>query len=713
MSRRTLIMALPGLHRVRRGAETAMESLATCLARTGDWDVTVFGAGDPVPDRPYRYERLTCPELDHYARRPSLPLLRTPAQHQEWTFARALRRAVRGRRWEASLACSWPWTHFALRGLADRHVFWTQNGDHMISARRAEYAAFACDGLLCTNPDYFARHRGRFRSVLLPNGVDPDRFSPGPGQRDALGLPRECRIALVVSALVKHKRVDRAVRTVAAVPGVHLVVAGEGPEATALDRLAAGLLPGRYTRMCVPRERMPGLYRSADLLLHPCDDEPSANAWSEALASGLPVVAADMPVTRWVLRDTGVLTDVHDDAALTRAVHLALSHAVTPAERHASARARLSWNAIAADVSEFLTSLLPSPASDEPRPVPGSPGAPATTGASEHRGLGVVVIGRNEGKRLVRCLASLPRGVSVVYVDSGSGDGSVEAARQAGADVVSLDPAVPFTAARARNVGAARLPRACHRVLFLDGDTELLAGFLPAALAALDAGHAVAAGRRRERHPDATVYNRLCDMEWNTPPGPATTVGGDALYDRAAFEAAGGFDASLIAGEEPELALRLRRGGHTLLRLPVDMTLHDAGMTRPSQWYRRHQRAGHAYAEGHHRHGGSPDRYRCREVRSIVAWTSLLPLTVGLSLLAPWALLLGLAYPVLALKAAAGQLRRGDPPRHSLLYGVSTALAKSPQLHGLLAFHLARLTGRRRRLIEYKSPSLRTHEVSQ
>ena len=65
---------------------------------------------------------------------------------------------------------------------------------------------------------------------------------------------------------------------------------------------------------------------------------------------------------------------------------------------------------------------------------------------------GAVVIGRNEAERLRHCLNSLlGGGLTIVYVDSDSVDGSAALARSLGAEVVQLDLSRPFTAARARN----------------------------------------------------------------------------------------------------------------------------------------------------------------------------------------------------------------------------------------------------------------------
>lgn len=116
-----------------------------------------------------------------------------------------------------------------------------------------------------------------------------------------------------------------------------------------------------------------------------------------------------------------------------------------------------------------------------------------------------VAIGRNEGARLIRCLDSLVAAGfrRIVYVDSGSDDGSQDAARQRGVTVVRLDVSQPFTAARARNAGVAALPGGAEApdfVQFIDGDCELVPGWLPVAAAFLSAhpDAAIACGRRRE-----------------------------------------------------------------------------------------------------------------------------------------------------------------------------------------------------------------------
>ncbi len=322
--------------------------------------------------------------------------------------------------------------------------------------------------------------------------------------------------------------------------------------------------------------------------------------------------------------------------------------------------------------------------------------------------VGAVAIGKNEGERLKVCLRSLRQQAShLVYVDSGSSDGSVEFARTIGVDVVQLDPQLPFTAARARNAGVARLARVAPEVQYaqlIDGDCELVDGWIEGAVGFLERSpeYAAAAGRLRERFPHRSVYNYLCDVEWNTPVGDADSCGGIAMMRVRAFQAVGGFLPGLIAGEEPELCVRLRQSGWKIRRLDADMALHDVAMTRFSQWWKRATRAGHAYAEGAWLHGAPPERMGVPESRRIVAWGLLLPVLAiaGAPFTSGVSLLLLLAYPVNVIRIARRLRSEGQSRPWTVAFFLM--LAKLPEAVGWLRFQWGRLTGNRSTLIEYK-----------
>lgn len=315
--------------------------------------------------------------------------------------------------------------------------------------------------------------------------------------------------------------------------------------------------------------------------------------------------------------------------------------------------------------------------------------------------IAAIAIGRNEGERLLRCLTSMEGQVApIVYVDSGSTDGSVGAARAAGAEVVELDMSLPFTAARARNAGLARLRAVAPGtafVQFIDGDCELRAGWIETARAALTAEPdlAVVCGRRRERFPEASRWNQMIDTEWDTPVGEAKACGGDALMRMAALEAVAGYREDLIAGEEPEMCFRMRGMGWRIRRIDAEMTWHDAALTHFGQWWRRSQRAGHAFGEGAALHGGSPERYRMREVRRALVWGAALPVLMLLGLLiTPWALALVLVWPLQMLR-----LRIKGYPWSEAVF---LTFGKFPEAQGILSYWVSRFRGRRRGLIEYK-----------
>ena len=320
--------------------------------------------------------------------------------------------------------------------------------------------------------------------------------------------------------------------------------------------------------------------------------------------------------------------------------------------------------------------------------------------------VGFVVIGRNEGERLEQSLRTL-RAVSdqVVYVDSGSTDGSVHLACDLGAIAIELDDSAPHTAARGRNAGfreaRERFP-ACEYVQFIDGDCILEPGWLESATKFLDTNPkaAIACGRRIEAHPDESFYNRLIDEEWNTPIGRADYSGGDALVRASAFEQIGGFRPELKAGEQPEMTTRVRAAGWEIWRIDAPMTIHDARIHRFGQWWTRSVRGGYGYAEVWSTTGQLPRRVFDAQLRRAFFWTLGLPLVVMVVALIVREPLLLLALPAIygaqILRIA---VRRGLSLR-SVQSAAMILLAKLPESIGALSYFLGQKSNR---LADYKS----------
>ena len=325
-------------------------------------------------------------------------------------------------------------------------------------------------------------------------------------------------------------------------------------------------------------------------------------------------------------------------------------------------------------------------------------------------GVGAVVIGRNEGARLEACLRSLGPCEAVVYVDSGSTDDSISTSRGLGAAIVELDSDIPFTAARARNAGFERLSEIMPQlrfVQFVDGDCEVISGWLEAAVTALDAEPQVAAvcGRRLERFPEASIYNAMCHREWNTPIGDADACGGDALMRADAFRNVGRFDARQIAHEEPELCGRLRRAGFRIRRIDVDMTHHDAAISRIGQFLKRNRRAGFGLLQCWALTGQAMDNQGKAILRRSILWGALLPMAIaGATVLFGWTalILLGI-YPLqVARLAIKDRLKYGGNLVRRLRIYALLVLSKFAEAVGAAEFLVKRLLGRRMGAIFYK-----------
>ena len=321
--------------------------------------------------------------------------------------------------------------------------------------------------------------------------------------------------------------------------------------------------------------------------------------------------------------------------------------------------------------------------------------------------IGIVIIGRNEGKRLIDCLDSLAEFMpQVVYVDSASTDESVFEAQNRGGHVVSLDMTKAFTAARARNAGFDAITSLfpdIKFVQFLDGDCIVNANWIPQAIDFLISKPAVAVvcGRRREIYPQHSVYNNLCDQEWNTPLGEAKACGGDALMRVDVLKLVGGYNNSLIAGEEPELCIRIRQAGFLVWRLDAEMTLHDAAIKKLSQWWKRTMRGGYAFAEGAFMHGDKPEYHWVTETKRAWIWGALLPIVILLAMLINplTGLILLLIYPLQILRLT---FKSQHVFKDAFIQSTFITLGKFAEATGQIKFWMNRILKKQTKIIEYK-----------
>jgi glycosyltransferase involved in cell wall biosynthesis len=329
---------------------------------------------------------------------------------------------------------------------------------------------------------------------------------------------------------------------------------------------------------------------------------------------------------------------------------------------------------------------------------------------------GIVVIGRNEGTRLVHCLKTIrdlvPQSVPVVYVDSGSSDNSIKNAQSLGVHTIELDPSLPFTMARGRNVGFKFLEEnyQLEYIQFLDGDCELVEGWIEKALQTFQSNEdslAIVCGRRREKFLTQSIYTQLADLEWNKPIGEIKSCGGDFLVKVKAMQEVDGFNSALICGEEPEMCIRLHRRGWKIFCIDADMTRHDIAITKLEQWWKRAVRSGWACAQGVAMYGFAPEHYKLRE--SFLCWfwgpiwllltLSTVQITEGYSLLLLNLYVLQIGRTYIRLK------KNTTPIDYPFLGALLFTAVKFPHVVGQLNYWSNRLRSQKATIIEYKALS--------
>lgn len=345
-----------------RGAENAFIAVAQELSIAGD-EVTLIGSGGGRTGNRYKFIHASSVARERFEDFPSLPFLRNEYCYEELTFAPHLIWRFRPSDYDITVTCSYPFTNWILRrpvlwGVRPPHVFVTHNGDWAPLMREAEYRFFGCDGLICINPDFFERNKKRWHSRLIPNGVDCERFKPGAAQRELFGLPEGRLLVLMVSALIPNKRIEFGIEAVSQISNAHLVVAGDGPLRETLTSLASKLLPNRFTLLSTSPDRMPQLYRTADVFLQTSKDEPFPLVFLEALACGVPIVAHDMQRVRWFIGEDQYLADMTDPKAIAQAIIRAQQFGRSGLDARVRLAAQFSWTNVARLYRDFFQEVI-------------------------------------------------------------------------------------------------------------------------------------------------------------------------------------------------------------------------------------------------------------------------------------------------------------------------------------------------------------------
>ena len=304
IDRMRVCFALPGLHCINRGAETTFESVGEQLAANPGFEVTLIGAGPEIPGRNYRYLQAFSRMRQSFEAWPRFPPVRNPYRWEELSFTAGLRSVYSPEDYDCTITCSYPFVNWLLRANRKKggpaHIFVTQNGDWPARRTSGEYRFFGCDGLICTNPEFYERHRTNWNAALIPNGVAVEEFSNAKPDRSELGLSSDATVVLMVGALVPEKRIIEGIALLRGLRHLFLLIVGDGPMRDEVIQAAELAMPGRWKLLKVPFQKMPTVYASSDLLLHMASDESFGNIYVEALAAALPVVAQDSTLTRWI-----------------------------------------------------------------------------------------------------------------------------------------------------------------------------------------------------------------------------------------------------------------------------------------------------------------------------------------------------------------------------------------------------------------------------
>jgi len=340
----------------------AFESIAHELSKVDDVEVTLFGSGQARTEDRYKFKHIPNISRVCFESFPKLPVLRSYYAYEEMTFVAGLIGKYNSQDFDITVSCTYPFTNWFLKAFNGKqksaNIFVTQNGDYPANSNHLEFRYFSCDGLVCTNPDYFERNKDKWNAALIPNGVNPNLFAPGQRNRAKFDLPEDVPLVLMTSALIPYKRVLDGIRAVSQLKGVHLIICGDGSEREQVMALGEQLMPGRFYLMKLPSNQMPDIYRAADVFLHMSLYEPFGNVYVEALATGLPVIAHRNQVTQWICAETEFLIDTENELEVLKGLRKAFNVGNNIIEHRNQIKARFAWENIAKQYLDFFETVI-------------------------------------------------------------------------------------------------------------------------------------------------------------------------------------------------------------------------------------------------------------------------------------------------------------------------------------------------------------------
>lgn len=185
----------------------------------------------------------------------------------------------------------------------------------------------------------------------IHNGVNIESFH-------RVAKPNSKKRVLSVGALTSFKRHELTIKAMALIPDAHLTIVGSGERHNELTRMGESLLPGRFSLISLPYDKMPSVYANADVFVLPSLNEPMGIVYLEALVSGLRVIAPDDSVRREILSNHAIFVDVNNIRKYAEEISSALTQEYDSTLAITYVMENYSWDKIAKIYETNINNLI-------------------------------------------------------------------------------------------------------------------------------------------------------------------------------------------------------------------------------------------------------------------------------------------------------------------------------------------------------------------